>query len=133
VLGASAARWLFLLAGVNDIGIDNPGVPASIIEAFERCIAAAHARRMLVYGSPILPFGGSSYDTETHESARQAVNSWIRASGKLDAVDDLAAAVHDPTTPTRLEASYDSGDHLHLSPAGYQRMAEAVDLSLFTK
>jgi lysophospholipase L1-like esterase len=26
---------------------------------------------------------------------------------------------------------YDSGDHLHLSEAGYQAMADAVDLDLF--
>jgi lysophospholipase L1-like esterase len=27
---------------------------------------------------------------------------------------------------------YDSGDHLHLNPTGYQAMANAIDLTLFT-
>jgi lysophospholipase L1-like esterase len=60
------------------------------------------------------------------------VNAWIRTSGKFDAVIDLDAAVRDPASPTRLLAAYDSGDKLHPSPAGYQKMAEAVDLTLLT-
>jgi lysophospholipase L1-like esterase len=41
--------------------------------------------------------------------------------------------VRDPSTPTNLLPTYDSGDHLHLSPAGYQAMANAIDLTLFTQ
>jgi lysophospholipase L1-like esterase len=35
-------------------------------------------------------------------------------------------------TLANLASTYDSGDHLHLSPAGYQALANAIDLSLFT-
>ncbi len=31
----------------------------------------------------------------------------------------------------QLVASYDSGDHLHPSSAGYKAMAQAIDLALF--
>jgi lysophospholipase L1-like esterase len=61
--------------------------------------------------------------------ARRAVNAWIRTSGRFDAVIDVAVA--DPDEPTRLLPAYDSGDQLHPSVAGYQAMAEAIDLSLF--
>jgi lysophospholipase L1-like esterase len=61
------------------------------------------------------------------------VNGWIRAAGNYDAVIDLDAAVRDPSVPTRLLSSYDSGDGLHLSPAGYRCMADAIDLELFTR
>jgi len=39
--------------------------------------------------------------------------------------------VRDPANQKRLLPSYDSGDHLHLNPAGYQAMANAIQLSLF--
>jgi lysophospholipase L1-like esterase len=84
-----------------------------------------------VYGVPILPFAGSNYDTAPHEQARQAVNAWIRNSGRFDAVIDLESIVADREKPTRLLPAYDSGDQLHLSAAGYQAMAEAIDLTLF--
>jgi lysophospholipase L1-like esterase len=86
-----------------------------------------------IYGVPILPMGGSNYDSPVHEAARQTVNAWIRAAGNFDAVIDLEAAVRDPANPTKLLAAYDSGDHLHLSVAGYQKMADAIDLALFTQ
>ncbi|MFD0472538.1 hypothetical protein ACFQ0B_32770 [Nonomuraea thailandensis] len=44
---------------------------------------------------------------------------------------DFDAAVRDPAEPRRLSAAYDEGDHLHLSPAGYRALAEAVPLTLF--
>ena len=45
-----------------------------------------------------------------------------------DGVFDFAAAVADPARPTRLAPAFDSGDGLHLSPAGYRALAAAVDL-----
>jgi hypothetical protein len=56
----------------------------------------------------------------------------VRTSGQFDAVIDLDAAVADPATPTQLLPAYDTGDHLHLNPAGLRAMADAIDLSLFT-
>jgi lysophospholipase L1-like esterase len=46
-----------------------------------------------------------------------------------DGVFDFAAAVADPQDPDRLAAAYDSGDGLHLSAAGYQALADAVDVA----
>ena len=38
--------------------------------------------------------------------------------------------MRDPYNPRRLRADYDSGDHLHPSDRGYERMAESFDLGL---
>ncbi len=134
VLGQRGAKWVIILEGVNDIGYaSSAAVATDLIAAFDRLIIDAHAANLLVLGVPILPFGGSSYDSALHETARQTVNTWIRTSGKFDAVLDLDAAVSDPAAPTKLLASYDSGDHLHLSPAGYQKMADAIDLAQFAR
>jgi hypothetical protein len=40
--------------------------------------------------------------------------------------------VRDPRSPDRLLPKFDSGDHLHPSPAGYSAMGKAVPLSFFT-
>jgi lysophospholipase L1-like esterase len=39
--------------------------------------------------------------------------------------------LRDPDHPTRLAARYASPDHLHPNDAGYQAVADAIDLALF--
>lgn len=132
VLEQRGVRWLIVLEGVNDIGGSaDAAVAGRLIEAYQGFIDAAHARGLLIYGVPILPFGGSQYDSMEHETARRAVNGWMRTSARFDAILDLDVAVADPRRPERLLPAHDSGDHLHLSPQGYQAMADAIDLSLF--
>lgn len=133
VFEPAGVRWLIVLHGVNDIGASSsPAVAQDLIDAYQKLVTAARARNVRVYGVPILPFGGSMYDSTDHELARQTVNTWIRAAGHFDAVIDLEAPLRDPTTPTRLLAAYDSGDHLHPNPAGYHKMADTVALGLLT-
>ena len=132
VLEQNGVRWVIILEGVNDIGgSHSQKVVTDLIAAYEQFIEKAHAHDILIYGVPILPFGGSFYDSENHEAARQEVNNWIRTSGKFDAVIDLDASVRNPRNPNRLKPEYDCGDHLHLSVEGYQKMAEDIDLDLF--
>ena len=54
-----------------------------------------------------------------------------------DGVIDFDAAVRDPVTLTNFQAAYYPGananDGLHMNPAGYQAMANAIDLNLFTQ
>jgi len=59
------------------------------------------------------------------------VNEWIRASGWFDAVIDFDKAMRDPSHPTRLSPALEIGDHLHPNDAGFEAMANAVDLRLF--
>jgi lysophospholipase L1-like esterase len=134
VLNQRGARWVIVLEGVNDIGgSSGTSVATGLIAAYQELIEKAHGRGLRAYGVPILPFEGSSYSKAEHEEARRSVNDWIRTSGKFDAVIDLDAAVRDPAHPSRLLPTYDSGDHLHLSPDGYRAMADAIDLKLFVR
>jgi lysophospholipase L1-like esterase len=116
VLGVSGVRWVVIFEGVNDIGA---GVSASALtSAYDTMIAQAHAQNLRVYGGSITPFGSNSYYSAAHESARQSVNTYIK-SGKFDGFIDFDAAVRDTSNPPRLQAAFDSGDGLHLNPAGY--------------
>ncbi|WP_437930977.1 SGNH/GDSL hydrolase family protein [Sorangium sp. So ce291] len=67
----------------------------------------------------------------TRAGAVEEVNTWIRGNTSYDGVIDFEAAVRDPEQPTKLLASFDSGDHLHPNDAGYEAMASAVPLAIF--
>ena len=134
VLSQSGVHWLIVLEGVNDIGgSHDASVATNLIAAYGKMIEQAHAHHIRVYGATILPFGGSFYDQPAHETAREAVNNWIRTGGKFDVVVDFDAAMRNPQNPTHLLPAADSGDHLHPNEAGYKIMADAIDLELFRK
>jgi lysophospholipase L1-like esterase len=130
VLNQTGVKWLIILHGVNDIGSTGGGtaVAMSLIDAYKTMAMKAKAKGIKVYASPILPFGKSTY--AGGETTREMVNDWIRMPGNVDAVVDLESAVRDMTNPDNLASAYDSGDGLHLTPAGYQKMGDAVDLML---
>ena len=136
VLGQSGKRYLIVLYGINDI-IFAGASSSTVINAYKTYITKAHANNMLAYGGTLLPFGGYSDYTAAREQIRQEVNNWIRstsaASGGFDAVVDFDAALRDPNTTNRLLRTYDSGDHLHPGPAGYQKMGETINLNLLAQ
>ncbi len=131
VLGQSGVSWLIVFEGVNDIG---GGASAqSLTNAYAQFVHKAHARNLRAYGATITPFGRHGYYTAAREAVRQAVNNWIRTSGKFDAVIDFDVTVRDPLTLTNLLSVYDTGDGLHLNSAGYRAMADSIDLTLFVR
>jgi lysophospholipase L1-like esterase len=134
VLATPRVRFMTVMIGINDIIFSSiyptQAVTAQqIVTGYGQLISLAHSHNILVYGATLTPFGGGSTAEETE---RQAVNNWIRTSGRFDAVIDFDLAVRDPSNPTQFLPAYDSGDHLHPSDAGYKAMADAIDLSLFT-
>ena len=136
VLGQSGVRWLIVFEGVNDIGGARaekiPALATNLIAAYQQFAAKAHTQNLRVYGATITPFGGNGYYSAAHEMVRQEVNAWLRTNSVFDGVIDFDAAVRQPVTLTNLLSAYDTGDHLHLNPAGYQALAAAVDLNLFS-
>lgn len=140
VLGQSGVKYVIILEGVNDI--HGGFTPTTINAAYKDMIDRAHAHnpKLLVFGGTITPFGGSTtgsdpYYSDAAETARQTVNTYIK-SGVFDGVIDFDAAVTDGGNPPKLQTTYATWaqtDGLHPSPAGYKKMGEAADLTLFTK
>jgi hypothetical protein len=92
----------------------------------------AHQNGIKFLCSTLTPYQGASYWTQQGETAREAYNAYVLSSGSgCDGVIDQAAAVSNPSDPTTYLPAYDSGDHLHPNDAGYQAIANAVNLNLF--
>ena len=142
VLGQAGVRYLIVLEGVNDLGglartmeassAEHVDLVRRVIAACQQIIMRAHVHALRVIGGTILPYAGSNYyhPDAASEADRQAVNAWIRAPGHFDDVIDFDAVMRDPAHSDRLLPAFDSGDHLHPSPAGYAAMAKAVPLPI---
>ena len=143
VLAQTGVRYLIVLEGVNDLGglarngevsaAEHAALVRRIEETYQQIVLRAHAHGIKVIGGTILPYTGSDYyhPGPNSEADRQAVNQWIRTPGHFDELVDFDKVMRDPGHPDRLLPSYDSGDHLHPSPAGYSAMGTAIPLSLF--
>jgi lysophospholipase L1-like esterase len=139
VLAQAGVTHVVVLEGINDLGIgalfkDGPRpTAAELIAGHRQLIARARARGLTILGATLLPYEGTTfpgYFTAEGEAIRQEFNTWLRTSKEYDGILDFDAVIRDPGQPSRMLAKYDSGDHLHPSDAGYQAMAEAVDLAL---
>ena len=139
VVARSGARYVIILESINDIGrfTSNHQPYGDLTQRLEAGIAQiaaqAHQHGIQVIGATLTPYQGCGYYSEAGNQVRNAVNDWIRTSPTFDGVADFDKAVRDPQNPQHFAAQYDSGDHLHPKDAGYQAMANAIDLSLFTK
>ena len=135
VLGQPGVRWvIFSDDPINDLGSTSPQpTSAQLIAAIQQLISEAHQAGIEFICSTLTPYQGASYWNSSGETAREAINTWIRAGNNgCDGVIDQDDATHNPAAPTEYLPAYDSGDHLHPNDAGYQAIANAVNLGLFT-
>ncbi|GGI11722.1 SGNH/GDSL hydrolase family protein [Isoptericola cucumis] len=130
VLAKPDVETVVLLEGINDIGNGDATSADQLVAAYRQLIARAHAADVCIVGATLTPFEGAFYYSEAKEEVRAGVNEWIRTSGEFDAVIDFDAAVRDPENPLAMLPAYDIGDNLHPNDAGYQAMADAVDLDV---
>ncbi len=132
VIAQPGVTHVIILEGINDIGQarQNPSPSAAdLIAAHRQMIERGHSRGLEVYGATLTPFEGATSWSPEGEAKRQALNAWIRTSGTCDAFFDFDAAVRDPSHPARTLAQFDPGDHLHLNAAGYEAVANTIDLT----
>jgi lysophospholipase L1-like esterase len=135
VLSVAGVKAIILLEGINDIGRGfypptEPVTAEALIAADKQIIARAHAHGILVYGATLTPYKGAHYFMPEGEQVREAVNQWIKTGGAFDGVVDFAPSVADKSDPTTFDPNYNLSDKLHPNDAGYQAMANAIDLGL---
>ena len=131
VLGQSGVKYAIIYDGVNDIA--GEATLSTMKPVYEKLIKAGRDAGLLVFGATIAPFNGHSFYTVQHETVRQQVNTFIR-SGAFDGVIDFDMALTDGGSPPKLQSTYAAWgqmDWLHPGPAGYKKMGDSVDLTLF--
>jgi lysophospholipase L1-like esterase len=143
VLAQSGVTHIILLEGINDFGLtpagQTPPSAAEIIAGHRQIIERAHAHGLKVIGATMLPFEGTNmaivpgYYSPEKDARRQAFNDWVRTDKAYDGVVDFDLALRQPGHPLQLLTIYKGADNLHLNDAGYQAMANAVNLTLLRK
>jgi lysophospholipase L1-like esterase len=150
VLAVAGVKAVVIFEGVNDLNfaygrlegpmgeelakVLGPRVKVtadSMIAGYRQLIARAHAKGIKVYGATITPYEGIPGFSDVGDAVRQEINAWIRAGREFDGVLDFDAVLRDPTNPKQIKDGLHPGDHIHGSDAGYEAMAESIDLSLF--
>ncbi|HZZ37453.1 MAG TPA: SGNH/GDSL hydrolase family protein [Caulobacteraceae bacterium] len=142
VLAQPNVGYLIVLIGINDFGfpggrnLPQEDVSADdVIAGYKQLIERAHSHGIRVIGCTMPPFGPiperPGYYSDASASKRIAVNQWVRSSRAFAGVIDFEMALRDPKDGSRLNPAFDSGDHLDPNDAGYQAMANAVDMRLF--
>lgn len=128
----AGAGIVILMEGTNDLGLEPAATAAEVIAGLQNAVDRLHLAGFRVILSTQAPCKdvALAHGSPTAIATRNEINAWIRTAGTADGVVDFHAALRDPLDPDRLRPELDSGDHLHPSPAGYQAMADAVDLSL---
>jgi len=142
VVAQTGVSHVIVQLGANDIFTVNPAEEVTVeqvIQGQKQLIQRAHAMGLRIFGCTLTPVEGFLLPgtpipvfSPAKEVKRQAVNAWIRRSGEYDDVIDFDRVLRDPNFPSKILALYDSGDHGHPTDAGYQALASAIDLRLFT-
>jgi lysophospholipase L1-like esterase len=142
VLAQTGVTHVIVQMGDNDIFTLDPTEEVTveqIIQGNKQLIQRAHAKGLKIFGCTLTPVEGFLVPgtpfpvfSPAKEVKRQAINAWIRTSGEYDDVIDFDCVLRDPNSPSKILALYDSGDHGHPTDAGYQALANAIDLRLFT-
>jgi lysophospholipase L1-like esterase len=136
VLSLSGLSTVIWLEGINDLSSGSSA--EAIIEGLREGVRRLRARGIRVIGATITSSLGAASASGTAEidAKRQTINAFIRTGGLFDGVADFDAATRDPGTGG-LRAAFQPnsttggpGDRLHPNRAGYQAMANAIDLAL---
>jgi lysophospholipase L1-like esterase len=138
VFSVPGVKTVILLEGINDIGrgfttlgSQDPVTLEALIAADKQIIERCHERGIKVIGALLTPYQGAGYASPAGEQVRTGLNNWIRTGGAFDGVVDFATPTADPANPLTFRADFNLRDKLHPNDAGYQAMANAIDLNLF--
>lgn len=126
-------EYCIILFGVNDLErLSDTGKFSKLLPEYKKMIGICHANNIKVYMAPILPFGASGHYSEASEKVRCMINDWMRSGeSEADGIIDFDEALEDKDNPVNLQEKYTHEDGLHPYD-GYDVMAEAVELSMFT-
>ena len=140
VIAQPGVTHVIVMLGTNDLRNrwakpEEEVTADQMIAGLKQLAVRAQTAGIKIFGATLTPFENETFLpgawNPQREKTRQAVNEWVREGGAFDGVIDFDRALRDPEHPTSMLPIYDCGDHLHPSDLGYNKMGDAIDLSLF--
>ena len=126
---------VLLELGGNDLGLAPPATSDQVIAGLQTAIERLQAADINVILVTQLPCSGvvtlGGHGTPTAVAFRNEINQWSRNESAADVLLDWHPIVGDPANPDALAPEFDSGDRLHPNVAGYQALADVIDLNAF--
>ncbi len=137
VIAAADTGYAIVFEGINDIrhggapGFKRGRDARDMILGYRQIAARLRQHGIRAYIGSLTPFGGSERYEPVSAATRNAINAYARdPRNGYDGLIDFDRALRDPARPEALPDAI-TRDHLHPNDAGYRRMAESIDLSLF--
>lgn len=135
VIAQAGVSDVIVMLGGNDLGLAPPATADEVIAGLQQLIDRLHAAGLnVIVGTQTPAFGviiPGGHGLPYAVLFRNQTNDWIRNESNADGVVDFHALLRDPANPDALNPLFDSGDHLHPNVAGYEAMANFIDLGLF--
>jgi lysophospholipase L1-like esterase len=121
VIDPGDARFVIVWGGVVDIYTNQAEDTQTNLQAM---YTMAHNAGIKVVAVNITPLNDLS---DPSKLRLLEINSWIQDTAiNVDYFADVYTAIEDPNNPGNILPAYDSGDHVHLSNAGYSTVAETI-------
>lgn len=144
VIGVSGITSVIWLEGINDFSKNGNASVEAVKLGMKDILGRIRSQRpdVRVIGATLTTALGSTSAAHGHveqNAKREELNEFIRTSGLFDDVVDFDAATLDPSTGCMKReyvadgTSGGPGDKLHPNRAGYQAMAEKIDISRLFK
>ena len=128
VLSKPAVETVIYMEGINDIGRGTATSADQLIQADQQIIDRVHAAGKCIIGGTLTPFIGASYASPGEGADPLGAEHLDPPQRRVRRRDRLRQGDARPGQPHDVLPAYDSGDHLHPNPAGYQAMAATVKI-----
>lgn len=122
------------LHGINDLISRHDGTkeyPYTVEDIKDGLIQyaeTAHHHNVKIIMGTLAPMGGSIFYSENLELERQEINEWIRDNDCFDGIIDFDKTLIEAGKENVLQETYDSGDGLHPSAKGGEKIAKIIEL-----
>lgn len=121
-------KQITVLGGINDLvgGTTSTTIISNLETIFDQAIADG----IKIFAMKLLPFGNHAQWNSTRQGYLETVNAFFvtkaAANSSLMTVVDTYTLVGASGDATKLHASYDNGDGLHLNSSGHQVVYDAL-------
>ena len=100
--------------------------------AFADMADKLHQKNIKVIVFTVPAFGAADFSSHKKDALRKELNSWIKENANLfDGVFDAAKLISDKSDKYYTSAELLGGDKMHINALGGEKIADAIDLSIF--